>query len=160
MACNRRARIALTVVALVAMTSVAFAHGGERHPTSTLPKIDVAVAFDRVTAKGDAVTGTLTLTVPEGWHLYAEGAPEEFVAASITSTDGVVDHWHAAWPKAGVVEFEGIKMPVYEGRVIVPLEGRLTVDPPATWHGVVTFQACGAELCLPPETREVTAGLE
>ncbi|MBF0170592.1 MAG: protein-disulfide reductase DsbD N-terminal domain-containing protein [Nitrospinae bacterium] len=141
------------------MTGFAFAHGGEVHPTTGLSTIGVAVAFDPVEGKGRPVTGRLTLTIPKGWHLYAHGAPDEFVPVSVTQQAGTVDSWQVLWPPFTFVTIENERMPVYEGSVTIPLEGTLAVDAPAVWKGTVTFQACGADLCLPPETREVRGEL-
>lgn len=130
--------------------------GGDAPP----PPEDLVAATIAVTEggtkTGDAVRGTLALSIAEGWHINSAHPKDDFsipTVATLTSTGIRFEelqyppHVERAFAFAG-----GELLAVYEGETRIPFRGTRTADGAVTMEASVRFQACNDRVCLPPRT--------
>ena len=157
--------------------------------TGTLPEADEAEV--RAGAEGPEVgleayltEGALRLevlstlvcriTVRDGLHLYADGAPEAFAPARLTVGGHGIRTGDAAWPEPHRLRMEALDLavPVWEGGVTVTVPVTATSELVRLGHGLdqeeatvqvrLDFQACDENSCLLPRSvgLELRAPLE
>lgn len=137
---------ALLLLATTVMVA-AFAHGQK-----------VAVAAVAGKAKANKIPVTVTLTIPEGYHIYSSKPAETGIPTSIKSKSPNFKIVSSTYPKTKPFTTLGETVQVYEGKAIV----KLMVQPTKAMKGkqtlklAVTSQACDDRTCLPPDTKEIT----
>ncbi len=109
----------------------------------------------------------LTARIEEGWHLYsleqAEGGPTPtriFMPADQPfGQNGPID---SAEPKTAMDPNFNLMTQYYEGQAIFTVPVKVAASAPAGKSEVrvnVSFQTCSDELCLPPKTVKLAAGI-
>ncbi len=107
--------------------------------------------------KKGKVPVTVTIKVPEGYHIYGPKSTDIGVATSIKVKGNDFKIASINYPKTTVFTAGGEKMDVYKGTVTVPL----VVQPVKKLHGkqelhiLVSTQACNDRTCLPPATEDL-----
>lgn len=105
---------------------------------------------------GGAARGEITVEIPEGWHFYAPGV-EKYKKLDIKATEGPLEGVKFTYPQGEMATLVDEKVPVYQGKVTVKFEGKAASAKPGAvvFRPVISWQACSANICLPPESREV-----
>lgn len=114
-------------------------------------------------AVGKSVRGTVTVTIPAGWHAYAPPAPEGFHAFGLKLLNpgfGFKPSYPAGKPMEVPGQDENVM--VYENTVKVPV----TISVPAkskkgrtTLKVQVNYQLCDDSTCLRPDSKTVSAAV-
>lgn len=142
----------MSLAAIFAIIPQAWAGLGE--VGSTLPEITVTTTFPTTVKQGEKVTGTITVEIPKGWHLYAPG-DHVYKKLTVTSGAGPVSNVKFTYPAGVVKDIAGERVPLYEGQVNVKFEGEVAKKAAvgrATWKPEVAWQSCSDSICLAPET--------
>ncbi|VAX15925.1 hypothetical protein MNBD_NITROSPINAE04-1199 [hydrothermal vent metagenome] len=123
---------------------------------STSPEFTVAPDFSGEAFKpGSVVVGSIYVTAPPGWHIYAPGV-KKYRRLEMTSGDGPLIDVQFSYPPVKVMTLLGEEVPVYEGRVEIIAQGIVapdTIDGGYVWRPVISWQGCAENICLAPETR-------
>jgi thiol:disulfide interchange protein DsbD len=112
----------------------------------------------------------LSVTVIPGYHLQSHHPLDKFLVpadATISPTPGI-SFGKARYPEAKLIpasaQITSIgKLAVYEGHFIITVPCRILANAPngaAGIHAALTFQACNAQSCLPPQTLKLTTTLQ
>ncbi|MBA1446639.1 MAG: thioredoxin domain-containing protein [Chromatiales bacterium] len=114
------------------------------------------------TLKNDKQLLTITITIPEGWHINAnQPLSKNLIATEINLADSA-GQWSmgpVTYPEPTLQQlaFQSDPLSVYAG--VITLQAMLTPtsDPTATKTASInmTLQACSDEVCLPPETLQL-----
>ena len=140
----------------------------------------VARQSDRDVVTGSRVTLAVEVTLPRGMHVYAQGIekykPTQLVLDAFDATPLNPKLLKASrYPRAKVLLLPAIRerVPIYAGRfrlaqdviVLPPREVQQKLNAPdvkpaasinVTIHGRLTYQACDARTCYPPEETPIT----
>lgn len=111
---------------------------------------------------GKPLKGTLSLTLPEGWHGYQNPPAGEFdIPVKLSATDAGVKLGKVEYPKGKEMKMEGQDKPtmVYEGTISVPFTVVAT-KPASGLSFRVDYQLCNSSSCLPPDSLTVKAPLK
>lgn len=119
----------------------------------TAPKAVIEGAVHKRT--GDAIEGTVTATIAEGWHVNSNTPSEEFAIPTVLELDAATAELTAtSYPPHQMKAFEftgGKELAVYDGTF--PISFRATLKPGATTIvATLRYQACSDRICLPPNT--------
>jgi thiol:disulfide interchange protein DsbD len=106
------------------------------------------------TRTGDEVTGTITATVADGWHVNSNTPSEEFAIKTELKLDpATAELIEATYPSQKMKAFEftgGKELAVYDGTF--PIAFRAKLKPGATKiAATLRYQACSDRICLPPK---------
>jgi len=121
--------------------------------------VKIVAAAEKPNAEGVQVV-QLTLTIDEGWHLYANPVPKDFPGIPVTVS---ID----AKNKSKIIQVEYPKgkpvrdaivgdHQVYEGKIVITAKLSRAKDDMAPPDLQVKVQACNKEKCLLPGTVKVT----
>jgi len=160
-------RLRRTVIAALACTlvlaPVARAQQMGEIPTKDeLLKVSVAPLTVAAGASGDAV---LTLTILSGWHVNANPPAPDMIPTKVTlKGDAGITSKAPAYPepKKTKLSFSEDELLVWDGTttIQVPVTIAATATNGAhTLHGVVDFQSCNDQVCLPPMKVPFTVAL-
>lgn len=112
---------------------------------------------------GEEVELRLTLTVAESWHAYGHtGGPagQSPLELKTILPSGIEPFGDWVWPKPEIV-YEGRAIEIYTGQQTFTRELKITTaSNEVTFRVEVSYQACTAEFCGPPETVEATTVLK
>ncbi len=127
------------------------------------PYFSVTTTFpDSYVKPGDVVYGSILVTMPEGWHVYAPGV-KKYNSLNVDAGDGPLQHVRLDYPPAKTIVQLGDEVPVYGGTVEIRVAGIVPLDYLAgllMFSAVVTWQGCTDNICLPPESRMVSVPLK
>ena len=116
--------------------------------------------------RGSLGTGTVTLTIDNGYHINSNRPTEEFLIATALKLEmpkgllakGVV------YPRAKMQKFafSPKALAVYDGQVILKFKAQAASIAAGTHtiKGKLTIQACNDEACLRPQTVDVSIPIE
>jgi thiol:disulfide interchange protein DsbD len=117
-------------------------------------------------ARGTVVEVTIPFTVLAGWHINAHRPNEDFLVPTTLTLDGApgVKPGTPRYPDAKQVRlsFSETPLAVYEenAALVIPLSiDGAAAEGPRTLRGVLRFQACNDQVCLPPATVPVRVAL-
>ena len=150
----------ITLAVMVALIPQAWAGMGE--VGSTLPEITVTTSFPTTAKQGEKVTGTISIEIPKGWHLYAPG-DHKYKKVTATSGAGPVNNVKFTYPAGVTQDIAGERVPLYEGQIEVKFEGEISKKAApghAIWKPELTWQSCSDSICLAPETGMLTVEFE
>lgn len=114
-----------------------------------------------VVGRGDKVSGSVVLSIPDGLHVNSNRPSSEYaIPTSVRLSGAGVKLSGVSYPRGRDRKFQFSEslINVYEGRAVFPF----TVRVPENFRGnfvrvraVVRYQACTEEVCYPPKTKEV-----
>ena len=137
--------------------SMVSAGGGPPSQNPAMPEFGVSYEFPTgPVAPGSGISGFIRVEIPEGWHVYAPGVEKKYRKIEIISADGPVENIKLGYPPSRDLVILGEKVPVYDGEVVIKVEGRIAEgaeEGARVWRPVVSWQACSDNLCLAPESR-------
>ena len=120
---------------------------------------DVAptVHFNVESAKKDIIKGSLTVSIPKGWHAYQNPPKSEFEnpLALVTTTKGF-KLGKITYPKGIEMKSSGQDSLVYVGDVKIPFEGKFDKSVKPEKDGMykfeftLSYQFCNDSTCIPP----------
>lgn len=148
----RRAVSALAFLFLAFPSFAQFGLPGAGEP----PKATIEGALHK--RSGDAVEGTITAKIAEGWHVNSNKPLEEFAIPTELELDpATAELVEATYPPHAMKAFEfsgGKQLAVYDGTF--PIGFRAKLKPGATKiTATLKYQACSDRVCLPPNTATV-----
>ncbi|HSN69260.1 MAG TPA: protein-disulfide reductase DsbD domain-containing protein, partial [Thermoanaerobaculia bacterium] len=138
--------------------------GGEA-PPEHLVSVAIAVA-EGGRKSGDAVRGTLGITIAEGWHINSAHPKDDFsiptVAKLVSPGARFEDLAYPPHVERPFTFAGGELLAVYEGSIAIPFQGTRTMDGAIAIDATVSYQACNDRVCLPPrsETARVEIGAD
>jgi DsbC/DsbD-like thiol-disulfide interchange protein len=134
------------------------AQSGRRLQAADVVKVQAAAGK----ADGSKVPLTVTITVQEGWHIYANSQPAGSTCLPTTLQVMCGDRELASkldYPRGREVRDEIGNCRIYEGRVVIKgvFDLAATTPPaaPGTIQASVHFQTCKGTTCLLPATVKV-----
>ena len=115
------------------------------------------IHFKIESAKKDTIKGTLSVTIPSGWHAYQNPPKSEFEnpLKFETTTKGFTLA-KINYPKGEAMKSSGTDSLVYKGEVKIPFEGKIakTVKPEKNgmyhFEFKISYQFCNDSTCIPP----------
>ena len=121
------------------------------------PKVTIDGALHK--RDGNAVEGTITAKVAEGWHINSAKPLEEFAIPTVLAFEGASNP-QITYPAHVMKAFEftgGKELAVYDGTISIPFTA--TLDAGATaLTAKLRYQACSDRVCLPPA--DATANID
>ena len=115
------------------------------------PKVTIEGSLHR--RDGNAVEGSVTAHILEGWHVNSATPDEEFAIPTVLELEGAAAA-EISYPAHAMKAFEftgGKELAVYDGTIAIPF--RATLAPGATsLRAKLRYQACSDRVCLPPAT--------
>ncbi|HUP60342.1 MAG TPA: cytochrome c biogenesis protein CcdA [Thermoanaerobaculia bacterium] len=122
------------------------------------PKVTIDGALQK--RDGDAIEGTVTAKIAEGWHVNSATPLEEFAIPTVLTFAGASDA-KLEYPAHAMKAFEftgGKELAVYDGTIAIPFTA--TLDAGATaLTAKLRYQACSDRVCLPPADAIATIDL-
>lgn len=155
-------RHVLWITLAVMLTVIPQAWAGMGEVGDTLPEITITTSFPTVVKQGEKVTGTISIEIPKGWHLYAPG-DHKYKKVAVTSGSGPVTKVKFTYPAGVTQDIAGERVPLYEGQIEVKFEGEISKKAAvghAVWKPELTWQSCSDSICLAPETGALTVEFE
>jgi DsbC/DsbD-like thiol-disulfide interchange protein len=114
--------------------------------------------FNIESAKGDVVKGSLTVSIPSGWHAYQNPPKSEFEnPLKFESKTKGFTLSKVSYPAGTAMKSSGMDSLVYFGDVKIPFEGKIakTLKPKNGMYGfdfLISYQFCNDSTCIPPST--------
>jgi len=130
-------------VLLIVLAQIGF------NPAET-PKVTIEGALQK--RSGDAVEGTVSAKVAEGWHINSATPTEEFAIPTTLALENASDV-QVRYPQHVLKAFEftgGKELAVYDGTVAIPFTAKLNAGA-TLLHAKLHYQACSNTVCLPPK---------
>ena len=135
-------------------------------------KVEIRLSEDRVTA-GDQLILITTVTLEEGWHIYAINEKIDGPIATFIDVDGsgIIKSVGKTREPTPIKKYDsGFQKDTYFHEGIVVFETPIELDPliipgSNTLNASILYQACNASLCLPPKSEtakldfEISTGL-
>jgi thiol:disulfide interchange protein DsbD len=128
-------------------------------------KVEIRLSEDRVTA-GDQLILITTVTLDEGWHIYAINEKIDGPIATVIDVagSGIIRSVGKTREPTPIKKYDsGFQNDTYFHEGIVVFETPIELDPliipgSNTLNASILYQACNASLCLPPKSE--TANLD
>lgn len=99
---------------------------------------------------GETVAFSVTMTIDEGWHLYANGDPQ-YYGISLNPPEGLpLANLKVAYPEGHMGEFLGEKVRLLDREETLEVSGILMVQPEVPFAFELELQACDDKSCLAP----------
>jgi thiol:disulfide interchange protein DsbD len=115
---------------------------------------EIKIAGSVAKRSGDQVEGTITVTIPAGWHVQSNKPLDEFMIPTVLTLDpATADLVSAQYPQHKIETFAfsaGQKVAVYEGTLQIPFVAKLKPNA-TTITAKLHYQACNDKVCLPPK---------
>lgn len=138
----------IAVIAVVMMLAGACLAQGMRDSSSV---VTVTADPDTVHAGvGGSVAFTVTMTIDEGWHLYAHGDPVYYGISFNPPEESPVAALEVAYPEGHEGTFLGEKVTLLEHTETFEVSGLLMLQPEAPIGFELELQACDDKSCLAP----------
>jgi thiol:disulfide interchange protein len=137
----------IAVTAAVLMIAAACFGQGLRD-SSTVVSVTAA---DTVNASvGETVTFTVTMTIDEGWHLYANSDPQ-YYGISMNPPEGLpLANLQVVYPEGHMGKFLGEDVRLLAHQESLTVSGILMVQPEEPFAFELELQACDDKSCLAP----------
>ena len=161
---KNRSSFRLISLALVMGLSIAVGGAAVARAQTTPPKIGtkLVLAAPRV-PRGRAVSASLILDIPAGYHVNAHDPVSRFALATKVDVEAPsgIKVGAITYPKAIVrkFSFSGDRLGVYENRAVIRFSIIVPPNQPkgnAEIKAQLNYQSCSNEVCFPPMKREVT----
>jgi len=122
----------------------------------------VSVSATAGAAKSGKVPVTVTIKIPEGYHIYSSKAAETGIPTSVKSKTAAFKVASASYPPTKPFTTLGETVQVYEGKTVIKLMLAPTkkLSGKQTVQLAVTSQACNDRTCMPPDTQVVTVSFK
>jgi thiol:disulfide interchange protein DsbD len=130
-------------------------------------KVEIRLSEDRVTA-GDQLILITTVTLEEGWHIYAINEKIDGPIATFIDVDGsgIIRSVGKTREPTPIKKYDsGFQKDTYFHEGIVVFETPIELDPliipgSNTLNASILYQACNASLCLPPKSETAKLDFE
>ena len=130
-------------------------------------KVEIRLSEDRVTA-GDQLILITTVTLEEGWHIYAINEKIDGPIATFIDVDGsgIIKSVGKTREPTPIKKFDsGFQKDTYFHEGTVVFETPIELDPliipgTNTLNASILYQACNASLCLPPKSETAKLDFE
>ena len=130
-------------------------------------KVEIRLSEDRVTA-GDQLILITTVTLDEGWHIYAVNEKIEGPIATFIDVagSGIIKSVGKTREPTPIKKYDsGFQKDTYFHEGIVVFETPIELDPliipgSNTLNASILYQACNASLCLPPKSETASLDFE
>ena len=130
-------------------------------------KVEMRLSEDRVTT-GDQLILITTVTLEEGWHIYAVNEKIEGPIATFIDVDGsgIIKSVGKTREPTPIKKYDsGFQKDTYFHEGIVVFETPIELDPliipgSNTLNASILYQACNASLCLPPKSETAKLDFE
>ena len=130
-------------------------------------KVEIRLSEDRVTA-GDQLILITTVTLDEGWHIYAINEKIDGPIATVIDVagSGIIRSVGKTREPTPIKKYDsGFQKDTYFHEGIVVFETPIELDPliipgSNTLNASVLYQACNASLCLPPKSETAKLDFE
>tara|TARA_B100001079_G_C16409633_1_gene515595 strand:- start:3194 stop:5140 length:1947 start_codon:yes stop_codon:yes gene_type:complete len=130
-------------------------------------KVEIRLSEDRVTA-GDQLILITTVTLDEGWHIYAINEKIDGPIATFIDVDGsgIIKSVGKTREPTPIKKYDsGFQKDTYFHEGIVVFETPIELDPliipgSNTLNASILYQACNASLCLPPKSETAKLDFE
>ena len=135
---------------LLLLAAPAFAQLGGFNPEDSAPKVTIEGALQKRT--GDAIEGTVTAKVADGWHINSNQPSEEYAIKTELALENV-SGVQVRYPQHVMKAFEftgGKELAVYDGIVTLPFTAKLNAGATSV-RAKLRYQACSDKVCLPPK---------
>ena len=144
----------IAVIAVVLIVAGACLAQGMRDSSSV---VAVTAAPDTVYAGvGGAVAFTVSMTIEEGWHLYAHGDTTYYGISFNPPEESPLAGLKVAYPAGHEGKFLGEKVTLLEKTETLEVSGLVLVQPEAPVVFELELQACDDKSCLAPAWVPVT----
>lgn len=124
------------------------------------------VKFSVESAQKDVVKGTLTVTLPEGWHAYQNPPKSEFEnPLTLASKTKGFTFSKISYPAGKPMTSFGNETLVYEGEVKIPFQGKIakSLKPNNGAYALeleVSYQICNESTCKPPASTKAKVSVK
>ena len=111
--------------------------------------------------KAGAISGTVTVKLPEGWHAYQNPPKSEYEnPLKIESKTKGFKLTKVSYPKGETLKSSGSKTLGYVGNVDIPFEGKFdtSIKPTKGTYSVaieVSYQICSDRSCIAPDSTKL-----
>ncbi|MDP7654057.1 MAG: cytochrome c biogenesis protein CcdA [Candidatus Marinimicrobia bacterium] len=130
-------------------------------------KVEIRLSEDRVTA-GDQLILITTVTLDEGWHIYAINEKIDGPIATVIDVagSGIIRSVGKTREPTPIKKYDsGFQKDTYFHEGIVVFETPIELDPliipgSNTLNASILYQACNASLCLPPKSETAKLDFE
>ena len=130
-------------------------------------KVEIRLSEDRVTA-GDQLILITTVTLEEGWHIYAINEKIDGPIATFIDVDGsgIIKSVGKTREPTPIKKYDsGFQKDTYFHEGTVVFETPIELDPliipgSNTLNASILYQACNASLCLPPKSETASLDFE
>jgi thiol:disulfide interchange protein DsbD len=130
-------------------------------------KVEIRLSEDRVTA-GDQLILITTVTLEEGWHIYAINEKIDGPIATVIDVagSGIIRSVGKTREPTPIKKYDsGFQKDTYFHEGIVVFETPIELDPliipgSNTLNASILYQACNASLCLPPKSETAKLDFE
>ena len=130
-------------------------------------KVEIRLSEDRVTA-GDQLILITTVTLEEGWHIYAINEKIDGPIATVIDVagSGIIRSVGKTREPTPIKKYDsGFQKDTYFHEGIVVFETPIELDPliipgSNTLNASILYQACNASLCLPPKSETASLDFE
>jgi len=138
-----------TIAVTVAVLMIAAACFGQGlRDSSTV--VAVAAADTVHAGVGETVSFSVTMTIDEGWHLYANGDPQ-YYGISLNPPEGLpLANLQIAYPEGHMGTFLGDDVRLLDHEESLTVSGILMVQPEEPFAFELELQACDDKSCLAP----------
>ncbi|MBS1725834.1 MAG: hypothetical protein JST51_03880 [Armatimonadetes bacterium] len=124
------------------------------------------VAFKVESFKKDVVKGTVTVSIPQGWHAYQNPPKDEYEnPLTLTAKTKGFKLAKITYPKGEPMTSFGTDTLVYQGDVKIPFEGKIekALQPKKGVYSVdfdISYQICNESTCKPPSSVKATLNIK
>src|SRR5713101_487413 len=157
-------RTFLLLISVTLLLAFSIAPGAVARAQTTPPKINVklVLAGQRV-QRGRAVSASLILEIPSGYHVNAHDPVSRFALPTKIEVEAPsgVKIGPVSYPRAIVrrFTFSEDRLGVYESRAVIRFSIMVPSNQPAGKTEIKTrlsYQSCSDEVCFPPMKREIS----
>lgn len=119
----------------------------------------IKLSLPKEAKAGAAVSGTVTIIIPDGWHAYQNPPTDKAAQTPVTvsSPDKTVTLKSAKYPKGIMMDSFGTKSAVYEGTIKIPISLVFKNAGKTTAKLKVLYMQCNDKTCMPPKFVTISA---
>lgn len=145
-----RARTVLACLAVVGATT-AIAIAPLQGEMVAAPKPKVALKMPATVKSGQTVKGTLTVTIPAGYHAYQNPPAKSYqIPLKVVAADKYTKVTKVTYPKGKTATAGGESAKVYNGKITIPVYFKAGAS--KNYKVKVSYQLCSASSCYPPSS--------
>jgi DsbC/DsbD-like thiol-disulfide interchange protein len=125
------------------------------------------IHFNIESAKKDIVKGSVTVSIPSGWHAYQNPPKSEFEnPLKVSSTTKGFSLSKVTYPPGVAMKSSGNDSMVYQGDVKIAFEGKIAKTLKPGKNGMIhlefdiNYQFCNDSTCIPPTSRHAKLNIK